>query len=142
MSIDKSHRPLLVAICASLFWMPFMLAGVNAVLPPIGESLDASARQLSLIGTFYSLGLAVFQLASGRLGDIFGHRHVFLLGIAVFAVCGAALGFVRSMPLFIGLRFFQGLGGAMFNASGLALLASAAPPEKRAANLGISGAAD
>ncbi|MBD5557464.1 MAG: MFS transporter [Desulfovibrio sp.] len=141
MSIEKSHRPLLVAICASLFCMPFMLAGVNAVLPPIGESLEASARQLSLIGTFYSLGLAVFQLASGRLGDIFGHRHIFLLGIAVFAVCGAALGFVRSVPLFIGLRFFQGLGGAMFNASGLALLASAAPPEKRAAYLGISGAA-
>ncbi|MDE5879241.1 MAG: MFS transporter, partial [Desulfovibrio sp.] len=141
MGIDKSHRPLLAAICASLFCMPFMLAGVNAVLPAIGESMGASARQLSLIGTYYSLGLAVFQLASGSLGDIFGHRRIFLLGIAMFAVCGAALGFARSMPLFIGLRFFQGLGGAMFNAAGLALLASAAPPEKRAAYLGISGAA-
>lgn len=141
MSIEKSHRPLLAAICASLFCMPFMLAGVNAVLPAIGESLDASARQLSLIGAFYSLGLAVFQLASGSLGDIFGRRRIFLLGIAIFAVSGAALGFVRSVPLFIALRFFQGLGGAMFNASGLALLASAAPPEKRAAYLGFSGAA-
>ena len=141
MSIEKSHRPLLTAICASLFCMPFMLAGVNAVLPAIGGSLDASARQLSLIGAFYSLGLAVFQLASGSLGDIFGRRRIFLTGIAIFALCGVALGFVRSVPLFIGLRFFQGLGGAMFNASGLALLASAAPPEKRAAYLGFSGAA-
>lgn len=141
MSIEKNHRPLLAAICASLFCMPFMLAGVNAVLPAIGESLDASARQLSLIGAFYSLGLAVFQLASGSLGDIFGRRRIFLLGIAVFALCGLALGFVRSAPLFIALRFFQGLGGAMFNASGLALLASAAPPEKRATYLGFSGAA-
>ena len=141
MSIEKSHRSLLTALCASLFCMPFMLAGVNAVLPPIGESLGASARQLSLIGAFYSLGLAVFQLASGSLGDIFGRRRIFLTGIAIFAICGATLGFVRSVPLFIGLRFFQGLGGAMFNASGLALLASAAPPEKRAAYLGISGAA-
>ena len=141
MSIEKSHRPLLAAICASLFCMPFMLAGVNAVLPAIGQSLDASARQLSLIGAFYSLGLAVFQLASGSLGDIFGRRRIFLTGIAIFALCGVGLGFVRSVPLFIGLRFFQGLGGAMFNASGLALLASAAPPEKRAAYLGFSGAA-
>ena len=141
MSIEKSHRPLLAAICASLFCMPFMLAGENAVLPAIGESLDASARQLSLIGAFYSLGLAVFQLASGSLGDIFGRRRIFLCGIVIFAVCGAALGFVRSVPLFIALRFFQGLGGAMFNGSALALLASAAPPEKRAAYLGFSGAA-
>lgn len=141
MGIDKRHRPLLAAICASLFCMPFMLAGVNAVLPAIGESLDASARQLGLIGAFYSLGLAVFQLASGSLGDIFGRRRIFLLGIAIFAVAGAALGFVRSAPLFIALRLLQGLGGAMFNGSGLALLASAAPPEERAAYLGISGAA-
>lgn len=141
MGIEKRHRPLLAAICASLFCMPFMLAGVNAVLPAIGESLDASARQLGLIGAFYSLGLAVFQLASGSLGDIFGRRRIFLLGIAIFAAAGAALGFVRSAPLFIALRLLQGLGGAMFNASGLALLASAAPPEERAAYLGISGAA-
>ena len=141
MSIEKHHRPLLAAICSSLFCMPFMLAGVNAVLPAIGESLNASAAQLSLIGAFYSLGLAVFQLAGGSLGDIFGRRRIFLLGIIIFALCGLALGFVRSAPLFIALRFLQGLGGAMFNASGLALLASAAPPEKRAAYLGFSGAA-
>ena len=121
--------------------MPFMLAGVNAALPPLGESLHASARQLGLVGAFYSLGLAVFQLASGSLGDICGRRRVWLWGVGVFALAGALLGFVESTPLFLGLRFVQGVGGAMFNASGLALLASAAPPEKRAVYLGISGAA-
>lgn len=141
MDIKKEHWPLLAAISASLFCMPFMLAGVNAVLPAIGDSMDMSARQLSLVGTFYALGLAVFQLASGTLGDIFGRRRIFLLGIAVFAFCGLALGFVRSTPLFLGLRLLQGLGGAMFNACGLALLATASAPEHRASYLGISGAA-
>ena len=121
--------------------MPFMMAGVNAVLPPLGESLQASARELSLMGAFYSMGLAVFQLASGSLGDIWGYRRVFLWGIALFALAGALLGFVRSVPLFLVLRFVQGVGGAMFNACGLALLASAAPEGRRASYLGYSGSA-
>ena len=141
MPIEKNHRRLLLAVCTALFFMPFMMAGVNAVLPPLGESLRASARQLGLVGAFYSLGLAVFQLASGSLGDICGRRRVFLWGMGVFALAGALLGFVDSAPLFLVLRFVQGVGGAMFNASGLALLASAAPPGQRASYLGFSGAA-
>ena len=50
MSIAKEHRWLLLAVCAAQFFMPFMVAGVNAVLPPLGESLGASARELSLLG--------------------------------------------------------------------------------------------
>lgn len=141
MPVEKNHRSLLLAICTALFFMPFMMAGVNAVLPPLGESLHASARQLGLVGAFYSLGLAVFQLAAGSLGDICGRRRVFLWGMAIFALSGAALGFADSMPLFLALRFVQGLGGALFNASGLALLASAAPPGMRATYLGFSGSA-
>ena len=83
----------------------------------------------------------MFQLASGSLGDICGRRRVFLWGMGVFALAGALLGFVDSAPLFLVLRFVQGVGGAMFNASGLALLASAAPPGQRASYLGFSGAA-
>ena len=141
MPIEKNHRRLLLAVCTALFFMPFMMAGVNAVLPPLGESLRASARQLGLVGAFYSLGLAVFQLASGRLGGVCGRRRGVLWGMGVFALAGALLGFVDSAPLFLVLRFVQGVGGAMFNASGLALLASAAPPGQRASYLGFSGAA-
>ena len=138
-SIEKGHGWLLVAVCTSLFFMPFMMAGVNAVLPPLGQSLHASARELGLMGAFYSMGLAVFQLASGSMGDIWGYRRIFLWGIALFALAGALLGFVNSVPLFLLLRFVQGVGGAMFNACGLALLASAAPEGRRASYLGYSG---
>ena len=78
-SVLREHRSLLVAMCAAQFFMPFMMAGVNAVLPPLGESLGASARELSLVGAVYSLGLVIFQLAGGTLGDIFGRRRVFLV---------------------------------------------------------------
>ena len=82
MSIAKEHRWLLLAVCAAQFFMPFMVAGVNAVLPPLGESLGASARELSLLGAVYTLGLVVFQLAGGTLGDIYGRRRIFLFGLS------------------------------------------------------------
>ncbi|MDR1776723.1 MAG: MFS transporter [Desulfovibrio sp.] len=136
--IESSHKRLIFAVCVAQFFMPFMMSGVNAVLPPLGEELGASARELSLVGTFYSLGLVVFQLPAGSLGDIWGRRRVFMCGVAIFAVSCGALGSVSSMPLFLGLRFLQGVGGALFNASGLALLASASTPDKRAIYLGFS----
>lgn len=140
-SIEKGHGWLLIAVCTSLFCMPFMMAGVNAVLPPMGADLNASVQELGLMGAFYAMGLAVFQLASGSLGDIWGYRRIFIWGTAIFGVSGALLGFVTSVEVFLGLRFVQGVGGAMFNACGLALLASAAPAGKRAIYLGYSGSA-
>lgn len=141
MSIAKAHYPLLAAICASLFTTPLMMAGVNAVLPEIGKSFSASGTQLALVGAGYSLGLAVFQLVSGSLGDIVGHRRVFLAGALLFSItsaCGAAVG---GMEFFLLFRLGQGMGGALLSASGLALLAASAPPEDRAAYLGVSGVA-
>lgn len=131
----------MAAICASLFTTPLMMAGVNAALPEIGASFHASAGQLGMVGAMYSLGLAIFQLSSGSLGDICGHRRLFLFGCLVFSASSIAAGFVSSLFLFIGVRFIQGLGGAMISASGLALLASAAKGEHRPAYLGMSSAA-
>jgi len=141
MAIQKGHYALLCAICASLFTTPLMAAGVNAILPELRGSLGAGATELSLVGTAYSLALAIFQLACGTLGDIRGHRRIFLAGGAIFALSSAAAGMTSSIGVFIFLRFAQGMGGAMLSAASLALLASAAPPEQRATYLGFSGAA-
>lgn len=141
MSIAKEHRWLLLAVCAAQFFMPFMAAGVNAVLPPLGKSLGASARELSLLGAVYTLGLVVFQLAGGSLGDIYGRRRVFLFGLSLFSVLALVLGFIPHIDVFIGLRLFQGMGAAMLSSSSLALLVSAAPKEMRASYLGLSNVA-
>ena len=141
MEIERDHFALLCAVAASLFCTPLMMAGVNAVLPEIGLSLNANARQLALVGTLYTLGLAIFQLATGSLGDIHGHKRVFISGSLIFSACSLALAFARSIPLFLGLRFVQGAAGAMMSASGLALVASIAPEGKRAAYFGLIGAA-
>ena len=139
--IPASLRVVLFSICVSQFILPFMLVGVNTVLPIVGEDLTLSARQLSLISTIYTLSLAIAQLSSGRIGDILGRRRLFLTGLAVFCACSAVLGFVRHFEAFLCIRFMQGLGAAFFNASGLAILMSLAPADKRGTVLGISTAA-
>lgn len=141
MGIDRNHYPLLLAICASMFTTPLMAAGVNAILPELRMSFGAGATALSLVGTAYALGLAVFQLACGSLGDIWGHRRVFMLGAAIFAGASALACLPASIEPFIFLRFLQGMGGAMLSATGLALVAAAAPVEHRPAYLGATGAA-
>jgi len=140
-TIPTPLRAVLFAVCASQFILPFMLAGVNAVLPSLGEDLDLSARQLSLISTIYTLSLAIAQLSSGRIGDIVGRRRLFLIGMGIFCLCSAALGFIRQFEIFLCIRFMQGLGAALFNASGLAILMTLAPEGKRGTVLGFSAAA-
>lgn len=138
MPVEKKHYSLLFASGASLFCTPLMVAGVNGILPEIGMSLKASAMQSSLIGALYSLGLAVFQLTCGSLGDIWGHKRLFLCGTVIFCLSSACLGFINELYFFLGLRIVQGTGAAMISASGMALVASAAKPENRAAYLGFT----
>ncbi len=135
----KSHS-ILIAVCAAMFFLPFMMAGVNSVLPPIGLATGASAKELSLITTFYALGLATFQLTTGRMGDIWGRKRIFLCGMGIFIFTSFILGFLNNIALMQTLRFVQGAGAAMFSASGLAILAVAAPEGKRSQYIGYSAA--
>ncbi len=126
-----SPRIILFAVCAAQFFMPFMVAGVNSILPAIGHSTGASAQELSLITTFYILGLVVAQLIAGRMGDIWGRRKVFLCGSAVFIAANFCIGFIDNIYYMMVLRTLQGLGAAIFSATGLSILAVAAPQGKR-----------
>ncbi len=133
-------KHVLIAVCAAQFFLPFMLAGVNSVLPPMGVDTQASAKELSLVTTFYTLGLATFQLTTGRMGDIWGRKRIFLWGMGIFILSGIVIGCISDILLIQALRFVQGAGAAMFAASGLAILATVAPEGKRGQYIGLSAA--
>ena len=141
MSIAKEHRWLLLAVCAAQFFMPFMVAGVNAVLPPLGESLGASARELSLLGGRLYAGAGRVPAGRRHPGGYLRTAPGLPFGLSLFSVLALVLGFIPHIDVFIGLRLFQGMGAAMLSSSSLALLASAAPKEMRASYLGLSGVA-
>lgn len=127
----------LLASCSALYLMPFMVSSVNMGLPTIGADLGASAVQLGLVGTSYIVTVNIFMLMMGRIGDIIGRRRVFRIGVACFTLSTIALSLAPSVNVFLALRVSQGLGAAMINTSGMAMLVSVFPPEKRGQALGI-----
>jgi len=134
---DVSPGATLFAVSVAGFLMPFMLSGVGIALPSMGREFHASALQLGLVETAYVVAASIFLLAMGRLGDIHGRRRVFQWGNVVFLLNAALLAGASSMEMVIGLRFFQGVGGAMVASTGPAMVVSVFPPEKRGRALGI-----
>lgn len=139
-SLRTRPGDVLFVVCCSLFLMPFMLSAVSVALPRIGHDLGASAVELGLVETVYVMSLTIFLLMMGRIGDIKGRRSVFRWGVGVFTLSTIALALIHSMSVFIGLRIVQGLGAAMVNASGLAMVVSVYPREMRGRALGIGSA--
>lgn len=95
---------------------------VNVALPTIGEQLDADFTALQWTVTAYALTLAAFILTGGTLGDRFGRRRVFLVGVVWFAVASLACGLAPSVEVLVASRALQGVGGALLTPGSLALL--------------------
>jgi len=135
---STSKSAILFSICMAHFLNPFMLSAVGVALPVIGREFSASAVQLGLVETSFMLSMAIFLLAMGRFGDIHGRRKIFQLGLLLFAFAGGLISQVNSIEMIIALRFLQGIGGAMVNATTMAILVSAFAPHERGKALGIA----
>lgn len=85
----------------------------NVAIPSIRASLSATPAQLEAILAVYQLGYAILLITGGRLGDLFGRRRVFLLGLVAFTATSAGCGLASSAAVLIAWRFAQGLSAAM-----------------------------
>jgi len=133
-----SKSAILFSICMAHFLNPFMLSAVGVALPVMGREFSASALQLGLIETSFVLSMAIFLLVMGRLGDIYGRRKIFQMGLLLFAFAGGLISQADSIEMVIALRFLQGMGGAMVNATTMAILVSVFAPHERGKALGIA----
>ncbi|MEU3658700.1 MFS transporter [Streptomyces sp. NPDC032940] len=107
--------------------------------PAIGKDLGASLSQLQWITNAYFLALAVALITAGKLGDRFGHRQTFLIGVAGFAAASGAIGLSDSIAMVIVFRVFQGLFGALLMPAALGLLRATFPAEKLNMAIGLWG---
>ncbi|MFD7259718.1 MFS transporter [Streptomyces sp. NPDC059874] len=107
--------------------------------PAIQQDLNASLAEVQWITNGYLLALAVSLITAGKLGDRFGHRQTFLIGIAGFALSSAAIGLSTGVELVIGFRVAQGLFGALLMPAALGLLRATFPAEKLNMAIGIWG---
>ncbi|NES31806.1 DHA2 family efflux MFS transporter permease subunit [Micromonospora terminaliae] len=109
---------------------------VNVALPRLGAELDATVAGLQWTINGYLLMLAAFVLLGGALGDRFGRRRVFLLGVVWFAAASVLCGLAQGTGWLIAARFLQGAGGALLTPGSLSVLQASFHPDDRARAIG------
>jgi MFS family permease len=130
-SSSSSQRSLVLAlIILAQFMVVVDFTIVQVALPSIGREFSVSVNGLQWIVTAYGLTLAGFLMLSGRVGDIHGHKNLFIVGVLVFSLASLIGGLAPSDSVLIVARVIQGLGAAMASATGLSILIAAFPEGK------------
>src|SRR5881398_1292244 len=135
----RSPWIILLVLCLGFFMILLDLTIVNVAIPSIIDGLHAGLDEILWVLNAYILVYAVLLIPAGRLGDLFGQRNMFALGLAVFTLASALCGFSQNSTELIAARIVQGVGGALLTPQTLAILTSIFPPERRGAAFGIWG---
>jgi EmrB/QacA subfamily drug resistance transporter len=141
MTMDGRNRWLaLIVLCLGSLMIVLDTTIVNVALPSIRADLGFSQTSLAWVVNAYLLTFGGFLLLGGRLGDLFGHRRLFLSGITLFTLASLACGLSNSQGLLVGARAVQGLGGAVASAVSLSLMMNLfTEPAERAKAMGVFG---
>jgi EmrB/QacA subfamily drug resistance transporter len=135
------HRTIWTFVVTSLALVMVTLDNlvVTTALPVIKKELNASLESLEWTVNAYTLTFAVLLLTGAALGDRFGRRRMFVVGLGIFTVASAAAALAPNIESLIAFRALQGLGGAIVTPLTLTLLSAAVPAEKRGVALGAWG---
>lgn len=122
-SLDERKRwRALIVLCLGVLMIALDTTIVNVALPSIRTDFEIIGPSLVWVVNAYILTFAGFLLLGGRLGDVYGHRRLFLLGLALFTVASLACGLSNTQGLLIAARAVQGLGGAILTSVSLSLI--------------------
>jgi EmrB/QacA subfamily drug resistance transporter len=130
----------LAVLCLGVLMIVLDMTVVNVALPSIRSDLRFTDAALAWVVNAYLLTSGGFLLLGGRLGDLYGHRRLFLIGITLFTLASLACGLAGSQTFLIAARALQGFGGAVVDAVALSLIVALFPegPE-RAKAMGVFG---
>src|SRR5688500_4636525 len=139
-SNDRARWLALYVLCLGDLMIVLDGTIVNVALPSIRDDLGFSETSLAWVVNAYLLTFGGFLLLGGRLGDIFGHQRLFLIGISLFTVASLACGLATSQEMLVVARAVQGLGGAVVSAVALSLIVMLfTEPTERAKAMGVFG---
>jgi EmrB/QacA subfamily drug resistance transporter len=137
---DRTRWFALYVLCLGSLMIVLDTTIVNVALPSIRADLHFSQTSLAWVVNAYLLTFGGFLLLGGRLGDLFGHRRLFLAGITLFTVASLACGLSTTQGLLVAARAVQGLGGAVASAVALSLMMTLfTAPADRAKAMGVFG---
>jgi EmrB/QacA subfamily drug resistance transporter len=127
----------LAAVSFGLFMIMLDNTVVNVALPSIQRDLGVGLSELEWVVSGYALTFAALMLIGGKLGDAYGRRLLFVVGIAVFTVASLLCGLATSGDMLISARVLQGVGAAMMSPASLSIITATFPPRQRGAAVGI-----
>jgi MFS family permease len=137
---SRSRWLALIVLCLGSLMIVLDTTIVNVALPSIKEDLGFSETSLAWVVNAYLLTFGGFLLLGGRLGDLFGHRRLFLIGIVLFTLASLACGLATTQAFLVAARAVQGLGGAVVSAVSLSLIMTLfTEPAERAKAMGVFG---
>ncbi|KAF9581900.1 hypothetical protein BGW38_000920 [Lunasporangiospora selenospora] len=141
-AIRESMKPALLYVVSTAQFLDIVNgASVAVALLPIAKDLKFTTSEAIWIINAYTIAFAGLLLISGRLGDLFGHRRVFLFGLFWFALWSLVVSFSTSPIMFVMARVLQGMGAANTVPSAMALIATNYPPgPARSKAFGVFGA--
>src|SRR6266568_2200285 len=129
----------LVVLTSGFFMILLDTTIVNVAIPAMSAGLNTTLDQILWVLNAYILVYAVLLITAGRLGDLYGQRTLFAIGLFIFTVASALCGLAQNPTELIAARVLQGVGGALLTPQTLAILTSIFPPERRGAAFGVWG---
>jgi len=128
----------LIVLCTGFLLIVVDMTIVNVALPSIQRDLGFSQAGLAWVINAYLIAFGGLLLLAGRLGDLFGRKRVFLVGLAIFTGASLLCGLSFNQPMLIAARFLQGIGGAVSSAVILAMIVTLFPkPDEQARAFGV-----
>lgn len=127
-------------VLTAAFMVLLDISIVNVAIPSIQQNLHASFGEVQFVLAGYQLSYAVTLITGGRLGDIFGRRRMFIVGMAGFTLASALCGAAQSPLMLVSSRVFQGLMAALMYPQVLSVIQVMFPPRERGAAFGMFGA--
>ncbi len=125
------------AMCFALFMMMLDNTVVNVALPTIQQKFTATTSALEWIVNGYTLSLAVLMVTMGKLGDVFGRKRVFLIGLTIFTAASFACGIAPNLGSLVFFRVLQGVGGSIMMPATLSIITATFQGKERAQAIGI-----
>ena len=136
----RSPWIILSVLCLGLFMLLLDGTIVNVAIPHIMTSLDTDLAGVEWVMNGYILVYAVALVTLGRIGDLYGRRLLFVVGMGLFTAASLACGLASSIEMLIAFRVVQGVGGAAMMPQTLSIIAAVFPADRRGAAMGLWGA--
>ena len=129
----------LVVLTSGFFMILLDTTIVNVAIPAMSAGLNTTLDQILWVLNAYILVYAVLLITAGRLGDLYGQRNLFAIGLLIFTVASALCGLSQNAGELIAARVLQGIGGAILTPQTLSIITTLFPPERRGAAFGVWG---